>query len=71
MVNVLRVSKRTVYRELEQLERSLKGSKCFAEKITRGSFMIEATPETMTQLRQLLNEKRWNYRQLKGNMQFY
>lgn len=57
MVNVLRVSKRTVYRELEQLERSLKEVNASLKKITRGSFMIEATPETMTQLRQLLNEK--------------
>lgn len=57
MVNVLRVSKRTVYRELEQLERSLKEVNASLKKIARGSFTIEATPETRTQLHKLLNEK--------------
>ncbi|MGM9903241.1 MAG: BglG family transcription antiterminator [Enterococcus sp.] len=45
LMNLLKMSRRTVYRELEQLELSLKEVGATLEKVSRGSFTIKASEE--------------------------
>lgn len=52
MMNLLKVSKRTVYRELDNLEVSLKSVNASLKKVARGSFVIEASEEVMEQLKE-------------------
>ncbi len=52
MMNLLKVSKRTVYRELDNLEISLQSVNASLKKVARGSFVIEASEEVMEQLKE-------------------
>ena len=52
MMNLLKVSKRTVYRELDNLEVSLKSVNASLKKAARGSFVIEASEEVLEQLKE-------------------
>ena len=52
MMNLLKVSKRTIYRELDNLEVSLKSVNASLKKVARGSFVIEASEEVMEQLKE-------------------
>lgn len=47
MMNLLKVSKRTIYRELDNLEVSLKSVNASLKKAARGSFVIEASEEVL------------------------
>ena len=49
MMNLLKVSRRTVYRELENLETSLASMGATLEKVARGRFSIQAD-EAMTEI---------------------
>ena len=57
MMTVLKVSKRTVYRELDQLALSLKAVDAQLKKVTRGSFLIDATTETKSKLLAEINDE--------------
>ena len=52
MMNLLKVSKRTIYRELDNLEVSLKSVNASLKKAARGSFVIEASEEVLEQLKE-------------------
>lgn len=57
MMTVLKVSKRTVYRELDQLALSLKAVDAQLKKVTRGTFLIEATTEAKSKLSAEINDE--------------
>ena len=50
MMNLLKVSRRTVYRELENLETSLASMGATLEKVARGRFSIQADEAAMTEI---------------------
>ncbi|MEY8445152.1 PRD domain-containing protein [Enterococcus ratti] len=56
MMTLLEVSKRTVYRELENLENSLKAENASLRRVSRGSFTIAADEKVMEKLKKESNE---------------
>ena len=72
MMNLLKVSRRTVYRELENLETSLASMGATLEKVARGRFSIQADEAAMTEIQAAILEKRHrNFLLWRGNMRFY
>ncbi|WP_165005306.1 MULTISPECIES: BglG family transcription antiterminator [unclassified Enterococcus] len=57
MMNLLKVSRRTVYRELDNLELSLKSEGAHLQKVGRGAFVINATEEIRKKLQEEGQEK--------------
>lgn len=50
MMSLLKVSKRTVYREIENLERSLASIDARLEKVARGKFQVKAGPSALKEI---------------------
>ncbi|MFV0559366.1 MAG: BglG family transcription antiterminator [Enterococcus sp.] len=57
MMTILKVSKRTVYRELDQLDLSLKVFDAQLKKVARGTFLIDATAEAKQSLLVKINDE--------------
>lgn len=57
MMNLLQVSKRTVYRELSNLEDSLAGINASLEKVSRGRFQVIADQKAQQAIKEALSDK--------------